>query len=199
MTEHADPTNETHSPAASHGGGSSSPSSYGGNAPHHDLQAGAPEPTALEEERDQLKEQMLRLAADYDNFRKRSQRELEDADRRGREQVLREVLPVIDNLERAVAAATSTSDAKSIADGVAMVLRLFNDDVAQRVGLERLKTVGERFDPTLHEAVQQLETSDMPAGSIVAEVIAGYRFRNRLLRPALVVVARPPASTSVEA
>lgn len=174
-----------------------SPSNNGDGAPEDSAteQAGS-DPVAsreaeLTEERNRYKDQMLRTAADFDNFRKRTRRELEDAERRGREDAIREILPIIDNLERAVNAADSASDAKAVADGVRMVLRLFEDVASSRLQLERVKTVGERFDPNVHEAVQQVETSEHPPGSIVAEVTAGYRIGDRLLRAALVVVARP--------
>ncbi len=147
----------------------------------------------LTEQRDKFKDQLLRTAADFDNFRKRARRDVEDADRRGREETLRELLPVFDNLERAVSAAGSAADVKAVAEGVQMVLKLF-EDVAGRVGLTRVDTIGKAFDPNQHDAVQQLETSEHPPGTIVTEIVPGYRYREKLLRPALVVVARPPTS-----
>jgi molecular chaperone GrpE len=149
----------------------------------------------LTAERDRMRDQLIRTTADFDNFRKRTRRELADAAKKGKEDSLREVLPVIDNLERAVQAAETAADAKSVADGVRMVLRMF-DDAAQRLGLERLKTLGERFDPMLHEAVQQVETADVAPGTITIEVQAGYRLGDRLIRPAIVAVAKAPAAPS---
>ena len=105
---------------------------------------------------------------------------------------MRDLLPVFDNLERAVTSITPTSDVKSVVDGIRMVLKLFEDS-AERAGLVRVKSVGERFDPAQHEAIQQLETAEQPPGTIVREVVAGYRFGERLVRPAMVVVARKPA------
>ena len=149
----------------------------------------------MQAERDKLRDQLLRTAADYDNFRKRTRRELEEAERRGREDTLREVLPVIDNLERAVQASATAADAKAVADGVRMVLRSF-DDVAARLGMERLKTVGERFDPTVMEAIQQIESEEAAPGQVVAEIAAGYKIGEKLVRPAMVVVARPPTNSN---
>jgi len=149
---------------------------------------------ALAEERDKLKEQLLRTAADFDNFRKRARRDMDDAGRRGREDTLRELLPIIDNLERAVDASESASDVKAVADGVRMVLKQF-EDVAGRLNLERVPAIGERFDPSVHDAVQQLESDEHEPGSIVAEIVPGYRIGTRLVRAALVVVARAPAQT----
>ncbi len=148
--------------------------------------------TALAIERDKLKDQLLRTAADFDNFRKRTRRDLEEAERRGKEEVVQEILPVIDNLERAVAAATTAADAVSVAEGVRMVLKQF-EDTAGRIGLERVRALGERFDPALHDAVQQKETADETPGTIVGEIVPGYRLGGKLVRAALVVVARPPA------
>lgn len=158
-------------------------------------QGGAGAPDELAEalaHRDRLKDQLLRTAADFDNFRKRTQKDVADARRKAKEDVLREILPVIDNLERAVAASANATDVAAVAEGVRMVLRSF-DDIAQRVSLERVKTEGARFDPNLHDAVQQVETDDHEPGTIVSEVVAGYRLDDKLLRPALVVVARPKA------
>ena len=144
----------------------------------------------LQAERDRAKDQLLRTAADFDNFRKRARRELEDAKRRGREEVLSEILPVIDNLERAVSAAQSAKDVAAVADGVKMVLKYF-EDVASRLSLERVQAIGERFDPNVHDAVQQQETDEHPPGTVVAEIVPGYVLGGKLLRPATVVVAKP--------
>lgn len=137
-----------------------------------------------------LKDQLLRTAADFENFRKRAKRDAEDAERRGMESVLREILPVVDNLERATLAAEDATSLEAVSTGVKMVLKQFQD-VAGRISLERVESVGARFDPALHDAVQQQETDEHPPGSIIQEVVPGYRLKDKLLRPALVVVARP--------
>lgn len=151
------------------------------------------ETAALEAERDKYKDQLLRTAADFDNFRKRTRKDLEQAERKGRESIMLELLPVIDNLERAVQAAGSASDASAVRQGVEMVLKLFND-TAERIGLERVQSVGQRFDPNVHDAFQQQETDEHPPGTIVAEYQSGYRLGDKLLRPAMVVVAKKPAA-----
>lgn len=156
---------------------------------------------AMRDERDRFRDQLLRTAADFDNFRKRTRKELEDAERRGKEDVIREVLPVLDNLERALGAATTLSpdagpsEVKAIVDGVKMVLKLFEDQ-AGRMGLTKLKAVGERFDPSVHDAIQQVETDEHVAGTVVHEIVAGYRLGDKLVRPAMVVVARKPAASA---
>jgi len=157
----------------------------------------ADEPTDLEKahaERDRMRDQLLRVAADFDNFRKRSRKEIEEVRRRTIEDTLREVLPIVDNLERAADAMSTATEVSAVTDGVHMVLRGF-EDIAGRLGLKRVATIGHQFDPTCHDAVQQEETNEHAPGTIVSEVVPGYYLGERLLRPAMVVVAKPPAKT----
>jgi molecular chaperone GrpE len=139
-----------------------------------------------------MKDAWLRTAADYDNFRKRSRKELDDARRNGREDLLRAVLPVFDNLERAIQSSQRASDVKAVADGLSMVQRQFVEALG-REGIARVATIGQPFDPSVHEAIQQVETSDHPAGTVLAEVQPGYTQGDRLVRAALVVVAKAKA------
>jgi molecular chaperone GrpE len=139
------------------------------------------------------KDRCIRGAADLDNFRKRARREIEEAHRTGREDLLRDLLPVFDNLERAVAHAESATEVKSLVDGIQMVMRLYGDTLA-RMGIERTPGVGQPFDPAVHEAIQQMETDEVPPGTIAAEVLPGYRQGDRLVRAAMVVVARAKAT-----
>ncbi len=141
-----------------------------------------------------LKDMLVRTAADFDNFRKRSRRELEDARRGGREELLKEMLPVFDNLERAIQSAQKATDAKAVSDGLGMILKQFENTLA-RIGIVRVPTLGNMFDPALHEAIQQVETDDHPVGTIVAEVQPGYTTGERLVRAAMVVVAKPKSPT----
>lgn len=141
-----------------------------------------------------FKEQWVRTAADFDNFRKRSRRELEDNRKAGREELLKELLPVFDNLERAVASADRAQDVKPVADGLKMVLRQFVDTLG-RTGITKVPTIGSQFDPAVHEAIQQIETSEHPPGTVVAEVQPGYLQGDRLVRAAMVVVAKPETKT----
>ena len=136
-----------------------------------------------------LKEQWLRTAADYDNFRKRTRRELEEARRSGREDLLRAVLPVFDNLERAIQSAARTNDVKAMAEGLQMVQRQFIEALGHE-GITRIATIGKPFDPGVHEAIQQVETSDHAPGTVIAEVQPGYQLGDRLVRAAMVVVAK---------
>jgi molecular chaperone GrpE len=142
-----------------------------------------------------LKDQLLRTAADFDNFRKRARKEQSDAEKKGREDILRELLPVFDNLERATAHAEKATDVQSVADGVGMVIRQFTDTLG-KLGIERIATVGQPFDPAIHEAIQQVETAEHPPGTVAVEIQGGYRAKDRLIRPAMVVVAKAPSGSS---
>lgn len=145
-------------------------------------------------ERDKLKDQLLRTAADFDNFRKRSRKDAEDAARRGREDTLRELLPVADNLERAIDAAGTAKEINGVVEGVRMVHKLFLDSL-ERIGVTRVSSVGERFDPAFHEAIQHIE-SDGPPGTVVVELLPGYKMGDKLIRAAMVAVSKPKSVTS---
>lgn len=155
-----------------------------------------------------MKDKLMRMAADFDNFRKRSRREVTDAEKKGRDSLLTDLLPVFDNLERATAHANTTlgqeekegptdnASLKGLIDGITLVTKQFQDALA-RLGIERIESLGQPFDPSLHEAIQHLETNDYPPGCIAAEVQPGYRQAERLVRPAMVVVAKaPPAAVA---
>ncbi|MBN2573182.1 MAG: nucleotide exchange factor GrpE [Deltaproteobacteria bacterium] len=157
----------------------------------------------LETEKAELRERMLRIAADFDNWKKRSRRDLADGEMRARESVLRDFLEIADNLERATAsfAEHRENDVKSIRDGVDLVLRQFRSKL-ERYQVKAVESVGQPFDPRVHEAVAQVPTADVKPGSIVHELQKGYLIGDRLLRPALVAVAAappPPAETPAPA
>ena len=151
---------------------------------------GAAEPD-YKAEAARLKDQLLRTAADFDNFRKRSRREAEDALRRGREGLLKDFLPVFDNLERAAASAESATDVKSVAEGVRIVMKQF-ESTLERVGIKKVPAVGKPFDPSVHDAIQHVESEGHPAGIVVYEVEPGYAVGDYLVRPAKVVVSKGP-------
>lgn len=145
---------------------------------------------ALEENK-RIRDQLLRTLADFDNFRKRSRREVGDATERGREEILKELLPVFDNLERAADHAKGATEMSALTDGIDLVIKQFVDTLA-KIGVEKLESRGQSFDPSVHEAIQQLETADMPPGTVVHQVQAGYKMGGRLVRPCMVVVAKAP-------
>ena len=169
------------------------------NAPTSDVQQPTeekPDPVAvLTAERDRLKDAALRAMADLDNYRKRSRKEIEETGKKAREDLLRELLPVFDNLERALHFTSTSADPKAIAKGIEMVLRLFEDSIG-KIGGKRIRAVGQTFDPTQHEAIQQIESHEHPAGTITHEELPGYVLHDRLLRPAMVVVSKGPAAGS---
>lgn len=138
-----------------------------------------------------LRDQLLRTAADFDNFRKRTRRELDDAQRRGKESAVKDLLPVFDNFERAINHAAGTSEAKSVADGLRIVLKQF-EGTLEKLGIQRIIAVGQPFDPSVHEAIQHLESAEQPAGVVLYEVQPGYRIGDYLLRAAMVVVSKGP-------
>jgi molecular chaperone GrpE len=177
--------------------GGKTPEAKPASTPPEAAAAAPSELDAVRAERDKLRDQLMRVAADFDNFRKRSKREVDDARMRGKDDLIRDLLPVFDNLERATQTGTA-SDVASVIEGVRMVLKLF-EATAERVGLKRVPALGERFDPAVHDAIQQKETNEHPPGTVIAEIAPGYRFGERLVRPAVVVVARKapePAATT---
>lgn len=147
----------------------------------------------LDKEKRSLHDQLLRTAADFDNFRKRSRKELDDARAKAREDVIREVLPVVDNLERALASSQETSG--PVFDGVKLVLRQLTSAL-ERFEVKGFASVGEVFDPARHEAISQVETPDRPAGTVHLEMQKGYVMGSRLVRPAMVAVAKAPSAPS---
>jgi molecular chaperone GrpE len=156
--------------------------------------AGDPLELALAEAA-KMKDMLVRTAADFDNFRKRTKRELEDARRSGREDLLKELLPVFDNLERAIQSAQRATEIKAVADGLTMILKQFEGTLS-RVGINRIPTTGSPFDPSMHEAIQQVETDEHAPGTVVAEVQPGYATGDKLVRAAMVVVAKPKSGES---
>ncbi len=145
-----------------------------------------------------LRDQLLRTAADFDNFRKRTRREVDDAQKRGRESTVKDLLPVFDNFERAIVHAESTSEAKSVAEGLRIVLKQFIDTL-DKMGIQRIIAVGQPFDPSLHEAIQHMESAEHPAGVVLYDVQPGYRMGEHLVRAAMVVVSKGSSAGSTAA
>jgi len=137
----------------------------------------------------ELKDRYLRLLAESENARKRIRQQSDETIRLQRENLLRELLPVVDNLERAVDAARGGGNGKPIVEGVEMVLRSMLDFLKTH-GVTQLTSVGQPFDPQRHEAVDQMESSQHPPNTVVNEFHRGYQIGDRLLRPARVAVAK---------
>jgi molecular chaperone GrpE len=151
-----------------------------------DLEA---ELVAARDEARAAQERWMRERADLENLKKRSAKERQDAVRFGNESLLRDLLPVVDNLERAIGAAGGGGNGKSLVEGVELVLKAFIDTL-QRNGVERVPAKGAPFDPAVHEAVAYIESPSHPAQQVIDEHQAGYRLNDRLLRPAMVTVSK---------
>jgi molecular chaperone GrpE len=150
---------------------------------------------SLEKDKKDNWDRYLRAAADLENLRKRQRREIDDAKLESKGRVLKEMLPVVDNLERAIEHATNQAGTNPIVEGVQLVLRQFLT-AFERLDVTPIEANGQPFDPNLHEAISQQEC-EAPPGTVVQVLQRGYKSGDRLLRPALVVVAKskaPPRS-----
>lgn len=142
-------------------------------------------------------ERLLRTTADFDNFKKRAARERQDAARYANESLIQKLLPVLDNFEMALAAAQTgqTANLQSLTDGVAMIQQQLKAALVE-FGVEEVDATGKPFDPNLHEAVSQQESAAVAEGHVLQQLRKGYKLRDRLLRPATVVVAKSPAPSA---
>jgi len=147
----------------------------------------------LQQEIDRLKELYLRKMADFDNFRKRQERDAVEFRKLANADLIRDCLPVLDNLERALGVQASTES--GIRQGVELVLRQLKD-ILNRYGLVELGSVGMPFDPSIHEAIQRREQEGVEETTVVEALQKGYLLGERLLRPALVIVAVPMRPSS---
>ena len=141
----------------------------------------------LEEKQDRL----LRALAETENVRRRGQRDREEYVRYANESLLRDLLPVLDNLDRALGAARATNDASGVVGGVELIQRELLK-VLERAGVTRYSALGQPFDPTRHEAVARVVSANAEPGTVVGETLPGYMLQNRVLRAALVSVAAAP-------
>jgi molecular chaperone GrpE len=140
--------------------------------------------------KDEYYNRLLRIQADFDNFRRRSKQEYEQICLCAGEDLIKKILPVVDSLERAVSCFTDSSDNCSWQDGVQLTLKQFKD-ILKSEGVEPVASLNEAFDPLVHEAVMQEHSETVETPTIVAELQKGYKYKNKLLRPALVKVAVP--------
>ncbi len=158
------------------------------SAPDSDTDSG----TATVESQDEvseLQDRILRLTAELENFRKRSRREFEDAQRYREIDVLRDLLPVLDNVSRAIEAAEKTDDIQSLRDGFRMTAQQIEKLLGSH-GCTAIASDGAVFDPTVHDAIQQMTVPGKPAGTVVATVSRGFKLHDRVVRPAQVIVAK---------
>lgn len=138
-------------------------------------------------------ERLMRAAADLENYKKRAARERQEAVKYAHESLLQRLIPVLDNFEMALTAANApNTSVQSLQSGISMIQQQLKSAMSE-VGLEEIDAAGKLFDPNLHEAISQQETADTPEGHVAQQVRKGYKLRDRLLRPASVVVAKKPA------
>jgi molecular chaperone GrpE len=153
----------------------------------------AAEPSELEKLRsevDSYRDRYARLQAEFDNFRKRNLREQKEFREYALAEAIKQLLPILDSLDRASKVQESAS-AEEVRAGVELIDRQFHD-VLTKLGVEPIPAKGQRFDPNLHQAIQAVETTEAEDGEVLDELARGYRLRDRVLRPAMVRVAQNP-------
>ncbi|MYL33416.1 nucleotide exchange factor GrpE [Pontibacillus yanchengensis] len=141
----------------------------------------------LRQEKDETYQRLLRLQADYDNFRRRSQKEREDDLKYKSQDLVEELLPIVDNFERALQTEVQDDSAKSFVEGINMVYRQLKDALNKQ-GVEEIPAVGEEFDPNMHQAVMQVNDENYESNVVVEELQKGYKLKDRVIRPSMVKV-----------
>lgn len=147
----------------------------------------------LVDERDAAKDHALRAQAELENFRKRANRERDEERRYAALPLVRDLLPSLDNLQRALDAASHTDDLSAMLQGVEMVSAQIQE-ILSRHGTTPIPSVGEAFDPNKHEAIQQMPSADHPPMTVIDEVERGYMLNDRVVRPSKVIVSVAPPS-----
>jgi molecular chaperone GrpE len=150
----------------------------------------ASETEKLKAERDALLDRLARLQAEFDNARKRAVREQQEFREFAAADVIRNFLPILDSFERALkAGGDSNSNSNDFRNGIELIYRQFQDAL-QKIGVQPIVSVGQPFDPRVHEAVEMVDTTEVPDHHVLDELQRGYKYKERLLRPAMVRVAR---------
>ncbi len=144
--------------------------------------------SSLKEEIEKINNQYIRLAADFDNYRKRQAQERESLLKYGAEEALKKMIEALDNIDRAKASVENVEDVNTVKESYNLVFKQIYD-VLSKMGLEVIDTAGKEFDPNFHEAVMQTPTSEYPENTIIAEMQKGYKLGDKVLRPSLVNVA----------
>src|SRR5438067_8720384 len=153
------------------------------------------DPTAgLQADLDRFRDLALRSQADFENYKKRSTREKEEAIKYANSSLLERLLPIVDNFDLGLAAAKAEGEASPIYSGMNLVLKQLQDFLTDN-GLQLIEAVGQKFDPNLHEAIAHEPSQDVPEGAVIRQTRRGYRFKDRLLRPASVVVSSGSAGS----
>jgi molecular chaperone GrpE len=141
----------------------------------------------LENEKEELKTRLLRLQADYDNFRRRTREESTAAAKYRSQNLAERLLPVIDNFERALDVETASEETKSVLQGIEMLQRQLKDAL-QKENIEEIEALGQLFDPECHQAVMQVDHEDYDSNTVVEVLQKGYKLNDRVIRPAMVKV-----------
>ena len=148
--------------------------------------------TSKSEECKAINDKYLRLAAEFENYKRLTQRDQREQIRFGNEQLLKELLPVVDNMERAIKAARANGSDSALIQGVELTLKqLFG--ILAKFGVQAIETAGQDFDPSAHQAVSYGPSNDVPANKVLDEFQKGYRLHDRILRAAMVSVSSGPA------
>jgi molecular chaperone GrpE len=143
----------------------------------------------LKSEKEQLHDQLLRKVAEFDNYKKRTEREFFDRVLNANERLIKELLPVMDDFERAIEHGKKSDDIKSIVEGSELIQKKLLM-ILEKEGLEHIPAVGEEFDPEKHDALLQMETKDAESGTIIEEHLKGYTLNGKVLRHSQVIVAK---------
>jgi molecular chaperone GrpE len=153
------------------------------------------EPTVVESELDVVKkladdnyQKYLRVQADFDNFRRRSRQEKEEFAKYASSKLIEELLPVVDNFERALITGKDTSDAEALLKGVDMIFRMLGQ-ILEQEGLKAIEAVGQPFNPEFHQAIMTVDSADHEEGIVVEEIQKGYNLKDKVLRPSMVKVS----------
>jgi molecular chaperone GrpE len=136
-------------------------------------------------------DRLVRLSAEMENFKKRAEKEKAESYKFANENLLKDLLPVLDNLERAIEHGQDVENSKALLEGVEMVLKGFLSTL-EKYGVTRVDALGEEFNPNHHEAVMVQEDNSRPPGVVISQLQKGYRLHDRLVRPAMVVVSKRP-------
>ncbi|MBN2658418.1 MAG: nucleotide exchange factor GrpE [Spirochaetales bacterium] len=147
----------------------------------------------LKEENSSLKDQYLRKHADFENFRRRMNKEKQDSIKYGNSGLLKDLVEVIDNFERAIKTSAESDDLASFREGIAMIEQHFTSMLSSKWGLEKIEAVGQEFDANLHEALMMEDSEDVEVTTVVEDFQTGYKLHDRILRPTKVKVAKPAA------
>jgi molecular chaperone GrpE len=151
----------------------------------------------LQADLDRFRDLALRSQADFENYKKRSAREKDDAIKYANSSLLERLLPIVDNFELGLAAARDEGEDSPVFSGMSLVFKQLNDFLTEN-GLQPIDAVGKKFDPNLHEAIAHEPSDDVPEGAVIRQTRRGYRFKDRLLRPTSVVVSSGPAGEGEE-